>query len=100
LQELGASLIQDPITARGDVLTQIQSLSACCRGIQAPTDDYQTLTAKSNIYDLFASGQLTTMYSGVDGFVQMTAAIGETVRRIAALWSNDEEVMKVSYEPT
>ncbi|KAI8335318.1 armadillo-type protein [Chlamydoabsidia padenii] len=95
LQELGTSLVQDPVTARDAVLSQLQNLSACCRGIQAPTDDYQTLTARSNGYDLFASGQLTAMYINVDGFAQMTAAIGDTIRRIASLWSNDEEVMKV-----
>ncbi|KAI8096689.1 armadillo-type protein [Halteromyces radiatus] len=94
LQELGTLLVQDPATTRTAVLSQLQNLSACCRGIQTPTDDYQTLTARNNIYDIFASGQLTAMYTNVDGFEQMTFAIGDTVRRITMIWGGDEEVMK------
>ncbi|CAO3600466.1 unnamed protein product [Absidia cylindrospora] len=94
LQELGTSLTQDSATSRLCVLSQLQSLSACCRGIQAPTDDYQSLLSKSNGYDLFASGQLTATHANVEGFEQMTAAISDAIRRIASTWGTDEEVMK------
>lgn len=87
----------DPKSARETVLTQLQYLSACCRGIQSPNDDYQSLAARNSVYDAFASGQLAAMYVNVDGFNQITSAIRESVERIAAIWNNDEQVMKVSH---
>ncbi|KAF7724113.1 hypothetical protein EC973_001297 [Apophysomyces ossiformis] len=86
---------RDPDGARLVILTQLQYLSACCRGIQSPNDDYQSISARNSAYDAYASGQSTVILSNIDGFPQITAAIQESVQQIASVWSGDEQVMKV-----
>ncbi|KAI8988860.1 armadillo-type protein [Pilobolus umbonatus] len=85
----------NPQNAREAVLTQIQYLSACCRGIQSPNDDYQSLQERNNLYDAYASGQLNRLYSTVDGFNEITFAIKESTKQIILIWGNDEQVVKI-----
>ncbi|KAI8142327.1 armadillo-type protein [Fennellomyces sp. T-0311] len=97
LQGVGKALSvakEAPAEAREVILSQLQYLSACCRGIQSPNDDYQSISARNSSYDTFANGQLTAMYAKVDGFHQFTSAIYASVQEIAATWQNDEEIMK------
>ncbi|KAG0181559.1 hypothetical protein DFQ29_007920 [Apophysomyces sp. BC1021] len=84
----------EPETARLAILTQLQYLSACCRGIQSPNDDYQSLSARNSAYDAYANGQLAAMFANIDGFAQITAAIRESTQQIAVVWGGDEQVMK------
>lgn len=90
---------QDASAGREAVLVQLQYLSACCRGIQSPTDDYQSLTARHNTYDAFASGDTAAFYRNVDGFEEFTAAIRDITQQIALVWVKDEQLMKVSHFP-
>ncbi|KAI9244489.1 armadillo-type protein [Phascolomyces articulosus] len=97
LQGVGKALnaIEDAsIDSREIILAQLQYLSACCRGIQSPNDDYQSLSARNSNYDNFANGQLETLYAKVDGFQQFTSAIYSSVQQIATAWRDDEEIMK------
>ncbi|KAI9488680.1 armadillo-type protein [Zychaea mexicana] len=97
LQGVGKALTvakEAPAEAREVILAQLQYLSACCRGIQSPNDDYQSLSARNSNYDNFANGQLAAMYAKVDGFHQFTSAIYDSVQHIAATWRDDEEIMK------
>ncbi|KAI9309551.1 armadillo-type protein [Cunninghamella echinulata] len=94
LREMNNLLNQDPNQSRDSVISQLENLSSCCRGIQAPTDDYQSLSTRNDTYDSFATGQLTAVYNDVDGFKQMTNALTDIIQRTATIWSRDEEVMK------
>lgn len=84
----------NPEDAKEAVLVQLQYLSACCRGIQSPNDDYQSLTERNSVYDAFASGKLTVMYSCIAGFNEITYAIRESSFQIARVWGSDEAVSK------
>lgn len=75
-------------------MIQLQYLSACCRGIQSPNDDYQSLTERNSVYDAYASGQLSAMYATVEGFNEITFAIRASCLQIASMWGTDEQVMK------
>ncbi|ORE02231.1 hypothetical protein BCV72DRAFT_252588 [Rhizopus microsporus var. microsporus] len=79
---------------RERLLEQLQYLSACCRGIQSPNDDYQSLNERMSVYDAFASGQLASMYASIEGFNEMIYAIRESSMRIAQTWANDEKIAK------
>ncbi|CEG82569.1 hypothetical protein RMATCC62417_16625 [Rhizopus microsporus] len=79
---------------RERLLEQLQYLSACCRGIQSPNDDYQSLNERMSVYDAFASGQLASMYANIEGFNEMIYAIRESSMRIAQTWANDEKIAK------
>lgn len=89
--------MEDANGAREAVLVQLQYLSACCRGIQSPADDYQSLTARHDTYDSFASGDPLAFYRNVDGFDEFTAAIRDVTQQIAVMWDKDEQLMKVKY---
>lgn len=80
--------------ARDVILVQLQYLSACCRGIQSPNDDYQSLNERNTTYDSYASGQLTALYATVEGFNEITFAIRESSIQIALVWGADEQVAK------
>ena len=80
--------------ARQVILAQLHNLSACCRGIQSPSDDYQSLSARNSNYYSFANGELITLYSKVDGFHQFTNAIYTCVQQTVTAWRQDEDVMK------
>ncbi|KAG2223171.1 hypothetical protein INT45_011517 [Circinella minor] len=84
----------DEEAARQVILAQLHNLSACCRGIQSPSDDYQSLSARNSNYDSFANGELITLYSKVDGFHQFTTAIYTSVQQIVTGWRHDEDIMK------
>ncbi|KAG2210956.1 hypothetical protein INT47_000116, partial [Mucor saturninus] len=88
------SVKEDPTTAREAILIQLQYLSACCRGIQSPNDDYQSLMERNSVYDAYASGQLSAMYATVEGFNEITFAIRASCLQIASMWGADEQVMK------
>lgn len=75
-------------------MVQLQYLSACCRGIQSPNDDYQSLNERNSVYDAFASGQLLALYAHIDGFNQVTYAIRESSSQIARVWGADEHIAK------
>ncbi|KAI8890957.1 ARM repeat-containing protein [Backusella circina FSU 941] len=83
----------DVESAREAVLVQLQYLSACCRGIQSPNDDYQSTEARMNLYDAYASGQLAMMYQSIEGFNEITFAIKESVNHIVHVWG-DEDIVK------
>ncbi|KAI8637788.1 armadillo-type protein [Parasitella parasitica] len=89
-----ANTEKDPQGSRDTVLVQLQYLSACCRGIQSPNDDYQSLGVRNSVYDAFASGQLLAMYAHIDGFSQVTYAIRESSSQIARVWGTDELIAK------
>lgn len=89
-----ANIEVNPEDAKEAVLVQLQYLSACCRGIQSPNDDYQSLIERNSVYDAFASGKLTMMYSCVAGFNEITYAIRESSFQIARVWGSDEAVAK------
>ncbi|KAI8372980.1 armadillo-type protein [Radiomyces spectabilis] len=97
LQGIGKALHllpENPVLARDLILTQLQYLSACCRGIQPPSDDYQTLSARNSTYDAFASGQLRLQYAKVPGFVEISQAIRDYTQQISTTWSRDEEIAR------
>ncbi|KAI9314639.1 armadillo-type protein [Dichotomocladium elegans] len=97
LQGVGKALStanQNPEAGRRYILVQLNYLSACCRGIQSPNDDYQSLSARNNMYDFFASGHLAAIYINVDGVREIISAIREFTQRIVTYWQADEEVMK------
>lgn len=85
---------KDPEGSREASLMLLQYLSACCRGIQSPNDDYQSLSERNSVYDAFASGQLTALYVNVDGFSQVTYAIRESACQIARTWGSNEQIAK------
>ncbi|CEP13227.1 hypothetical protein [Parasitella parasitica] len=89
-----ANVDKDPQGSHDIVLAQLQYLSACCRGIQSPNDDYQSLGVRNSVYDAFASGQLLAMYAHIDGFSQVTYAIRESSSQIARTWGSDEQIAK------
>ncbi|CAO3608182.1 unnamed protein product [Cunninghamella blakesleeana] len=94
LRETDNLLNQDLNQNRNSVISQLENLSSCCRGIQAPTDDYQSLSMRNDVYDSFASGQLISMYIDVNGFKEMNNGLTDIIKRIGTIWSTDEEVMK------
>jgi hypothetical protein len=97
LQGVSKALVSikgDPKNAREAVLVQLQYLSACCRGIQSPNDDYQSLNERNSVYDAYASGELSALYSTVEGFNEITFAIRESCLRIVSIWGTDEQVAK------
>lgn len=94
LQGISKAMEGDREHARDAVLVQLQYLSACCRGIQSPNDDYQSLSERNSVYDAYASGQLAAMYANVEGFNEITFAIRESSIQIASVWGTDEEVAK------
>ncbi|KAL9558404.1 hypothetical protein MBANPS3_000904 [Mucor bainieri] len=97
LQGISKALVAidtDPQGAHDTVLIQLQYLSACCRGIQSPNDDYQSLNERNSVYDAFASGQLLAMYAHVEGFSQVAYAIRASASQIASVWAADEQMAK------
>jgi hypothetical protein len=88
------SIEKDPEAAHDTCLVQLQYLSACCRGIQSPNDDYQSLSERNAVYDAFSSGQLTALYVHVEGFSQVSHAIRESSNQIARVWGADEQIAK------
>ncbi|RCH82066.1 hypothetical protein CU098_001352, partial [Rhizopus stolonifer] len=93
LQGVSKALTGSPDMVRERILHQIQYLSACCRGIQSPNDDYQSLEERMSLYDAFASGQLAAMYGQMEGFDEMMYAIRASVQQIVQL-ADDEEIAK------
>ncbi|KAI7898107.1 armadillo-type protein [Cokeromyces recurvatus] len=95
LQGVSKALLEkDPEISRNSALVQIQYLTACCRGIQSPHDDYQSLNERQSVYDAFANGQLATLYSTIEGFTEITFAIRTSTTEIARIWATDEQVSK------
>ncbi|KAG1452434.1 hypothetical protein G6F55_008680 [Rhizopus delemar] len=94
LQGIAAALHSNDAQVREKILYQIQCLSACCRGIQSPNDDYQSLNERMSIYDAFASGQLAAAYAKIGGFNEMMYAIHASSTEIARVWCADEEISK------
>ncbi|KAL0078469.1 armadillo-type protein [Phycomyces blakesleeanus] len=84
----------DQERARLMILTQIQYLSACCKGIQSPNDDYQSMSARLAFYDSFASGKSIAAFSDIEGLSQINDAMRKLTREIAGIWNGDEKVMK------
>ncbi|KAI8362594.1 armadillo-type protein [Blakeslea trispora] len=84
----------DPQAAHDTVLVQLQYLTACCRGIQSPNDDYQSLDQRKSTYDAFAAGHSTALYAPIEGFQEITCAIRELTTQIAHVWSSDEAMAK------
>ncbi|KAI9018038.1 armadillo-type protein, partial [Phycomyces nitens] len=84
----------DQERARLMILTQIQYLSACCKGIQSPNDDYQSMPARLAFYDSFASGKSIAACSDIKGLSQINDAMRKLTREIAGIWNCDEKVMK------
>ncbi|KAI8095048.1 armadillo-type protein, partial [Gilbertella persicaria] len=85
---------QDPQAAHDATLVQLQYLTACCRGIQSPHDDYQSLVERNSVYDAFAAGQSATLYANMEGFHEITFAIRESTKQIAQVWASDEAISK------
>ncbi|KAI8970253.1 armadillo-type protein [Mycotypha africana] len=85
---------ENPEGSRDATLVQLQYLTACCRGIQSPNDDYKSLTERDEIYDAFASGKLTKAYMKIDGFSDIAFAIEQSTARIARVWGADEAIAK------
>lgn len=85
---------EDPEGSRDTALIQLQYLTACCRGIQSPSDDYHSLNERNSAYDAFASGQLLSLYAHIEGFSQLSYAIAESSSRIAQVWGTDEQIAK------
>ncbi|KAI9468486.1 MAG: armadillo-type protein [Benjaminiella poitrasii] len=95
LQGISKALtIKEPEVARDSALVQIQYLTACCRGIQSPNDEYQSLNERQTVYDAFASGQLAALYSTMEGFGEVTYAIQASMTEIAHAWAIDEQIAK------
>jgi hypothetical protein len=86
----------DPITAAKNVQAQLQYLAACCRGLQSPNDDYQSLVARNAAYDMFASGSINTLYESVPGASELSQTINDTITRLVYLYSKDQETTQVS----
>ncbi|GAA5806530.1 hypothetical protein HPULCUR_012066 [Helicostylum pulchrum] len=94
LQGISKAMESDRSHARDAVLVQLHYLAACCRGIQSPNDDYQSLTERNSVYDSYASGRMAQLYSTVEGFNEITFAIRESSIQIASAWGTDEEIAK------
>ncbi|KAI8584692.1 hypothetical protein K450DRAFT_217528 [Umbelopsis ramanniana AG] len=85
----------DPITAAKNVQAQLQYLAACCRGLQSPNDDYQSLIARNAAYDMFASGSINTLYETVPGASELSQTINDTITQLVYLYSKDQETTQV-----
>ncbi|KAI8065190.1 armadillo-type protein [Gongronella butleri] len=85
---------QDVDAQRAVVQVQLGNLTACCKGIQSPDDDYQSIGERNQLFDRFASGELTTLYRLVPGVQETTHALLQAIQHIMATWSRDEDVMR------
>ncbi|ORY96414.1 armadillo-type protein, partial [Syncephalastrum racemosum] len=85
----------EPNMAEEGIITQIGNLCACCRGIQSPSDDYQSISARHAVYDAFARGELTALYTNMEGFTQLTQAIQSSIHQIARLCSSNEQIIRL-----
>ncbi|KAH8553571.1 armadillo-type protein [Umbelopsis sp. PMI_123] len=85
----------DPVTAANNVQAQLQYLTACCRGLQSPNDDYQSLVARNAAYDMFASGSINVLYESVPGAAELSRTINDTITQIVYLYSKDQETTQV-----
>jgi hypothetical protein len=88
----------DPVTAANNVQAQLQYLTACCRGLQSPNDDYQSLVARNAAYDMFASGSINVLYESVPGAAELSRTINDTITQIVYLYSKDQETTQVSVQ--
>ncbi|KAI8375089.1 armadillo-type protein [Choanephora cucurbitarum] len=88
------SIDTDPQAAHDAVLVQLQYLTACCRGIQSPNDDYQSLIQRNSSYDTFAASHSAALYAHIEGFQEITFAIRELTAQITQVWSSDEAIVK------
>lgn len=85
----------DQAAAAQNVQTQLQYLTACCRGLQSPNDDYQSLMARNAAYDMFASGSINVLYESVPGASELSQTINDTITQIVYMYSKDPETTKV-----
>ncbi|KAI7866589.1 armadillo-type protein, partial [Spinellus fusiger] len=85
----------DPELAQSMILIQLKYLSAFSKGIQSPSDDYQSVSTRHKFYDSFVRGELTTIYTTIEGVAQISDAMRDLTRDIARVWSTDEQVMKI-----
>jgi hypothetical protein len=97
IQHTLAVVESDPVTAAKNVQAQLQYLAACCRGLQSPNDDYQSLVARNAAYDMFASGSINTLYETVPGASKLSQTINDTITRLVYLYSKDQETTQVSH---
>lgn len=85
----------DQAAAAQNVQAQLQYLTACCRGLQSPNDDYQSLMARNAAYDMFASGSINVLYESVPGASELSRTINDTITQIVYMYSKDPETTKV-----
>jgi len=85
----------DQVAAAQNVQAQLQYLTACCRGLQSPNDDYQSLMARNAAYDMFASGSINDLYESVAGATELSQTINDTITQIVYMYSKDPETTKV-----
>ncbi|RUS35251.1 armadillo-type protein [Jimgerdemannia flammicorona] len=86
--------VTDPAHAQPLILSQLEYLTACCRGIQSPDDDYQSSLERTALYDQFASGNFGSVFERSDPARALLTAVGEITQEVAAVWGGDEEVMR------
>ncbi|RUS20345.1 armadillo-type protein [Endogone sp. FLAS-F59071] len=99
IQSLKEALVvskeQDPAQAQPLILAQLEYLTACCRGIQSPDDDYHSSQDRTAIYDQFASGNLGSVFEQSVVARALVTAVGEITQEVAVVWAADENVMRV-----
>ncbi|ORX49415.1 hypothetical protein DM01DRAFT_1363853 [Hesseltinella vesiculosa] len=86
---------QDQEMARTTMLSQLKNLTACCKGIQSPDDDYASLSERNRQFDAFASGQLSAMCTQVEGFQETTASLQHVIQQCMLHWSKDEDIARI-----
>ncbi|CAM0140607.1 unnamed protein product [Umbelopsis sp. WA50703] len=85
----------DQVAAAKNVQAQLQYLTACCRGLQSPDDDYQSLIDRNTAYDMFASGSINALYESVPGASEFSQTINDTITQIVYIYCNDPETMEI-----
>lgn len=100
IQQSLANSSSDPVAAANNIRAQLQYLTACCRGLQSPDDDYQSLIDRNAAYDMFASGSINTLYESVPGASEFSQTINDTITQTVYMYCNDPETMGVMYIAT
>ncbi|KAG2172850.1 hypothetical protein INT43_000200, partial [Umbelopsis isabellina] len=95
IQQSLANSSPDPVAAANNIRAQLQYLTACCRGLQSPDDDYQSLIDRNAAYDMFASGSINTLYESVPGASEFSQTVNDTITQIVYMYCNDPETMGI-----
>ncbi|KAL1915458.1 uncharacterized protein VTP21DRAFT_6582 [Calcarisporiella thermophila] len=73
------------------VIDNLHCLTACCRGLQSPDDEYQSSVERMACYSKFADTDPTEMNPKIAG---MQRALEEMAHSISIEWSEDMEVIQ------